>query len=222
MLCPPHAPSCSTTALVCWLVVSASVRLARRLLLSCNLLLIRSQSPTQLRLHGAITMDQNGACRLQRPSGTQGTQQSALGAAGVDTGTSRRRGANGGRTTTTSTSVGIAKCGTSAMAGHHAAGKHAAAECRRTWGRRHLRPRLGSWKGLLWLPSACQCQVACFEHRANGSGMHSGMRAAHRPVEQHRPGTDHAGQHRGGAPSAGAPVTSPARQRRRDPRDGPI
>ena len=109
---PPHAPRCITAALGCCLVASASVRLARRLLLSCNFLLVRSQSPTQLRLHGAITMDQNGACRLQRPSGTQGTQHSALEAAGVDTGTSRRRGANGGPTTTTSTSVGIAKHGT--------------------------------------------------------------------------------------------------------------
>ena len=111
-MCPPHAPRCSIAAMGCWPVASASVRLARRLLLSCNLLLVRSQSPTQLRLHGAIIVDQNGACRLQRPSGTQGTQHSALEAAGVDTGTSRRRGANGGPTTTTSTSVGIAKHGT--------------------------------------------------------------------------------------------------------------
>ena len=106
------------------------------------------------------------------------------------------------------------------MAGRHTAGKHTAAEDRRTWGRRNSRPRLGNGEDLLWLSPACQCQVACFGHRANGSGMHSGMRAAHRPVEQHRPGTDHAGQRRGGAPSAGAPVTSPARPRRRDPRDG--
>ena len=110
----------------------------------------------------------------------------------------------------------------SAMAGRHTAGKHAAGDDRRTWGRRNSRPRLGNGEDLLWLSPACQCQVACFGHRANGSGMHSGMRAAHRPVEQHRPGTDHAGQRRGGAPSAGAPVTSPARPRRRDPRDGPM
>ena len=45
--------------------------------------------------------------------------------------------------------------------------------------------------------------MACFTHQTNGSGMHSGMRAAHRPEEQHRPGTDHVGQRSGGAPSAG-------------------
>ena len=170
---------------------------------------------------------QAGRCRCDRPApqggyaaprGMWGTHQSALEGAEVDAGVSRRRGANGGRTTTTSTSVGIAKCGTSAMAGHHAAGKHAAAECRRTWGRGHLRPRLGNWKGLLWLPPACRCQVACFGHRANGSGMHSGMRASRRPAEQHRPGTDHAGQRSGAAPSAGgALVLQPVRGGRDPP-----
>ena len=81
---------------------------------------------------------QAGRCRCDRPApqggyaaprGMWGTHQSALEGAEVDAGVSRRRGANGGRTTTTSTSVGIAKCGTSAMAGHHAAGKHAATGC---------------------------------------------------------------------------------------------
>ena len=172
---------------------------------------------------------QAGRCGCDRPApkggcaaprGMWGTLQSALGAAGVDAGTSRRHGANEGPTTTTSTSVGITNAATSAMTGHHAAGEHAAAEDRRTWGRGHLGLRLGSGTDVLLLLPACRCRVACFEHRANGSGMHSGMRAAHRPVEQHRPGTDHAGQRRGGAPSAGAPVTSPARPRRRDPRDG--
>ena len=51
--------------------MSASVRLTRRLLLSCDLLLVRSQSPTRLRQHGAVTADQNGASPLHRRSGTQ-------------------------------------------------------------------------------------------------------------------------------------------------------
>ena len=170
---------------------------------------------------------QAGRCGCDRPApqggcaaprGMWGTQQSALGAAGVDAGTSRRHGANEGPTTTTSTSVGITNAATSAMTGHHAAGKHAAAEDRRTWGRGHLGLRLGSGTDVLLLLPACRCRVACFGHRANGSGMHSGMRASRRPAEQHRPGTDHAGQRSGAAPSAGgALVLQPVRGGRDPP-----
>ena len=117
-----------------------------------------------------------------------GGQQSTLGAAGVDAGTSRRHGANEGPTTTTSTSVGITNAATSAMTGHHAAGKHAAAEDRRTWGRGHLGLRLGSGTDVLLLLPASWDQAACFGHHANGVVMHSGPHEAGRPVEQHRPG----------------------------------
>ena len=101
------------------------------------------------------------------------------------------------------------------MTGHHAAGKHAAAEDRRTWGRGHLGLHLGSGTDVLLLLPASWDQAACFGHQANGVVMHSGPHEAGRPVEQHRPGTDHARRTHGGASSAGASVVLSARPLRR-------